>query len=153
MNAHSMPSQPLSILIAALGGEGGSVLMNWIVEAARASGLAVQATSVPGVAQRTGSTSYYIEIHPAPQAGRPEPVFALFPMPGRVDVAIASEHLEAARLMERGFVSPKRTTLIMSTSRVYTTAEKNADGGRPVRSGQSGDGGACVGPKARRDRS
>lgn len=117
-------TQPLTILIAALGGEGGGVLMNWIVEAARASGLAVQATSVPGVAQRTGSTSYYIEVLQPPESAGSDPVFALFPMPGRVDIAIASEHIEAARLMERGFISPKRTTLIMSTSRVYTTAEK-----------------------------
>ena len=116
--------QPFSILIAALGGEGGGVLMNWIVDAARAQGLAVQATSVPGVAQRTGSTSYYIEILPAPPAGSPAPIFALVPMPGRVDVVVASELSEAGRIMERGFVSPTRTTLITSTSRVYTTAEK-----------------------------
>ena len=58
--------RPLTILIAALGGEGGGVLMNWIVDAAQAAGLPVQATSVPGVAQRTGATSYYIEILPKP---------------------------------------------------------------------------------------
>jgi indolepyruvate ferredoxin oxidoreductase, beta subunit len=115
---------PFTILIAALGGEGGSVLMNWIVAAARATGHAVQATSVPGVAQRTGSTSYYIEVLPAPPAGAPAPVFALVPMPGRVDVVVASEIVEAGRMLERGFVSPTRTTLITSTSRVITTAEK-----------------------------
>jgi indolepyruvate ferredoxin oxidoreductase, beta subunit len=27
----------------------------------------VQATSIPGVAQRTGATTYYIEIYPAPR--------------------------------------------------------------------------------------
>ena len=47
-----------SILIGALGGEGGGVLMDWIVHCARMSGLAVQATSVPGVAQRTGCLLY-----------------------------------------------------------------------------------------------
>jgi indolepyruvate ferredoxin oxidoreductase beta subunit len=119
------PAQ-LAILVAALGGEGGAVLMNWIVAAARASGLAVQATSVPGVAQRTGSTSYYIEMarRPAPDAAAP--VFALMPVPGRVDIVVASELVEAARLMERGFLSPSRTTLVTSTSRTYTTAEKAA---------------------------
>lgn len=117
--------QPYCILIAALGGEGGGVLMNWIVEAARTAGLPVQATSVPGVAQRTGSTSYYIEMmREAAPAGSPQPVFALVPMPARVDVVVASELVEAGRIFERGFVSPKRTTLITSTSRVYTTAEK-----------------------------
>ncbi len=117
--------KPLTILIAALGGEGGGVLMNWLVEAATRKGLAVQATSVPGVAQRTGSTSYYIEMmrEPSPH-GTHEPVFSLVPMPARVDVVVASEFVEAARMLERGFVSPKRTTLITSTSRVLTTAEK-----------------------------
>ncbi len=114
-------------MIAALGGEGGSVLMNWIVAAARASGLPVQATSVPGVAQRTGATSYYIELLTVPSPGA-APVFALVPMPGRVDVLLASELVEAARMMERGFVSPNRTTLITSTSRTYVTTEKIAMG-------------------------
>lgn len=112
-----------SILIGALGGEGGGVLMDWIVQCARMSGLAVQATSVPGVAQRTGSTSYYIEMAERP-AGAPDPVFALIPMPGRVDFVATSELVEAARLMERGLVSPLRTVLVSSTSRVFTTAEK-----------------------------
>ena len=112
-----------TILIGALGGEGGGVLMDWIVACARMSGLAVQATSVPGVAQRTGSTSYYIEMCEKP-AGGPAPVFALTPMPGRVDFVAASELVEAARLMERGLISPVRTVLVTSTSRMFTTAEK-----------------------------
>ena len=115
---------PLRILICALGGEGGGVLVNWIVAAARAAGYGVQATSVPGVAQRTGSTSYYVEI----AEGGAAPVFSLVPMPGRVDVVLASELVEAARVMEGGFVSPGLTTLIASTSRVYSTAEKIAMG-------------------------
>jgi indolepyruvate ferredoxin oxidoreductase beta subunit len=118
-------AEPLTILIAALGGEGGGVLMNWIVDCALKSGLAVQATSVPGVAQRTGSTSYYIEMQTTPlPPGTPDPVFALVPMPARVDLLASSELVEAGRMLERGFVSPKRTTLITSTSRFYTTAEK-----------------------------
>ena len=52
------------MLIAALGGEGGGVLSNWLVDAASADGRRVQATSVPGVAQRTGATTYYLEIGP-----------------------------------------------------------------------------------------
>ena len=114
-----------SVLIAALGGEGGGVLADWLVHCARQAGLAVQATSVPGVAQRTGATSYYLEWRRQPlRAGEAAPVFALSPMPARVDVVIASEALEAARMMERGFVTPERTCLIASTSRVYTTVEK-----------------------------
>ena len=51
-------------------------------------------------------------------------------MPGRVDVVVASEWLETARMMDRGFVTPELTTLIASTSRVLTTHEKmhGADG-------------------------
>jgi indolepyruvate ferredoxin oxidoreductase, beta subunit len=113
------------ILIAALGGEGGGVLAEWLVQCALRAGLPVQATSVPGVAQRTGATSYYLEMLRAPlQSGAAAPVFALSPVPGRVDVVVASELLEAARTMERGFVTADRTTLITSTHRVYTTIEK-----------------------------
>ena len=53
-----------TVLIAALGGEGGGVLSNWLVDAAASEGRSVQATSVPGVAQRTGATTYYLEIGP-----------------------------------------------------------------------------------------
>ena len=112
--------RPFTLLIAALGGEGGGVLQGWLVECARAAGLAVQATSVPGVAQRTGATSYYLEV--ATAAGG-TPVFALSPVAGAVDVVLASELLEAGRMLERGFVS-ERTTLITSSSRVYTNLEK-----------------------------
>ncbi len=112
-----------SILVAALGGEGGGVLADWLVRSARHAGLAVQATSVPGVAQRTGATSYYIEF--ATQADTSHsPVFALSPVPAQVDVVVASEMLEAARMIERGFVTPDKTCLIASISRVYTTFEK-----------------------------
>src|SRR2546430_17215329 len=50
----------LSVLIPAVGGQGGGVLLEWIVEAALADGLQVHGTSIPGVAQRTGSTTYYV---------------------------------------------------------------------------------------------
>jgi indolepyruvate ferredoxin oxidoreductase beta subunit len=112
------------VLIAALGGEGGGVLAGWLVQCARDAGLPVQATSVPGVAQRTGATSYYIEWQAA-AAGAAPPVFALHPLAGQVDVLIASELLEAGRMVERGFVAAN-TTLITSTHRVYTTLEKMA---------------------------
>ena len=117
-------TKPFTLLIAALGGEGGGVLADWIVECALAQRLPVQATSVPGVAQRTGSTSYYIEMMRTPAPDGAQPVFALNPMPGGVDVVLASELAEAGRMIERGFVHPKRTTLIAASHRVYTTQEK-----------------------------
>jgi indolepyruvate ferredoxin oxidoreductase, beta subunit len=123
-------NQPLSILVAALGGEGGGVLADWLVQCARASGLAVQATSVPGVAQRTGATSYYVELLREPTATTAATVFSLHPTAATVNMVVASELVEAARVMERGFVSPG-TLLVTSTHRTYTTAEKLApDDGR-----------------------
>ena len=60
-----LPERPITILIAALGGEGGGVLADWIIAAATARDYPVQSTSIPGVAQRTGATTYYVEIYPA----------------------------------------------------------------------------------------
>jgi indolepyruvate ferredoxin oxidoreductase, beta subunit len=124
MNA--LPERPVTILIAALGGEGGGVLADWIIAAATEQDYPVQSTSIPGVAQRTGATTYYIELYPAPiaQLGERRPVMTLTPAPGYVDVMVSSELLETGRAMLNGFVTPERTTLIASTHRVYTTAEK-----------------------------
>jgi indolepyruvate ferredoxin oxidoreductase beta subunit len=116
----------ISILIAALGGEGGGVMADWLMEAATAADLPAQATSIPGVAQRTGATTYYLEIFPVARQdlhGR-EPVLSLTPSPGNVDVMVASELIEAGRAMLNGFVSPERTTLVASTHRIYATVEK-----------------------------
>ena len=52
-----MTSRPVTLLIAALGGEGGGVLTDWIIAAAARRGLPVQSTSIAGVAQRTGATT------------------------------------------------------------------------------------------------
>ena len=123
-------ARPLTLLIAALGGEGGGVLTDWVVAAAHAAGYPVQATSVPGVAQRTGATTYYMEIWPEPVAdlGGRQPVFCLVPAPGEVDIVAATELLEAGRCIMNGFVTPDRTHLIASTHRMYTTLEKMAAG-------------------------
>ncbi len=124
-----LPQRPLSVLIAAMGGEGGGVLSGWLVGAATAAGLTVQATSIPGVAQRTGATTYYVEIWPEPLApDAPEPLFALYPTPGEVDVMVASELIEAGRAIAAGYVSPERTTLIAADHRVYAIAERSAMG-------------------------
>ena len=60
----TLPERPVTVLIAALGGEGGGVMADWLMEAATQSGLPAQATSIPGVAQRTGATTYYLDIFP-----------------------------------------------------------------------------------------
>jgi indolepyruvate ferredoxin oxidoreductase beta subunit len=122
----SLPERSITVLIAALGGEGGGVMADWLMHAATASGFPAQATSIPGVAQRTGATTYSLEIFPAQrgQLGGREPVMSLTPSPGNVDVMVASELLEAGRALQNGFVSPERTTLIASTHRIYATVEK-----------------------------
>ncbi|HEX4113720.1 MAG TPA: indolepyruvate oxidoreductase subunit beta family protein [Stellaceae bacterium] len=120
-----MTDTPVKILIAALGGEGGAVLTNWIVAAADSLGYPVQSTSIPGVAQRTGATTYYIEILPrAVMAGEKRPVMALVPGIGDVDIVVTSELLEAGRAIGGGFVTPDRTQLVASTHRIYAMAEK-----------------------------
>ena len=115
---------PLRISIHALGGQGGGVLADWIADVAVHAGWWAQATSVPGVAQRTGATVYYIEIAPP----GPEPVMALMPTPDDVDVVIASELMEAGRAVARGLVSPERTVLIASSHRIFAIGEKSAMG-------------------------
>lgn len=120
--------RPITLLIAALGGDGGGVLTNWIVTAAEEVGYPVQSTSIPGVAQRTGATTYYIEIFPvlARDLGGKRPVLALTPGVGDIDVAVASELLEAGRAVASGFVTPARTHVIASLSRFYAMDEKIA---------------------------
>ena len=116
----------LSLLIPAVGGQGGGVLSEWIVDAGLEAGLRVHGTSIPGVAQRTGSTTYYVELHAADGEG--EPAFSLYPVPGALDVLVAPEFLEVGRMIELGFVSPARTTVIASTHRLYSIHEKIATG-------------------------
>jgi len=122
----SLPERPITILIAALGGEGGGVMADWLIAAAAQCGFPSQSTSIPGVAQRTGATTYYLEIFPATaaQLDGKQPVFSLTPSPGNVDIMVASELIEAGRAMQNGYVSPDRTTLVASTHRIYATIEK-----------------------------
>jgi indolepyruvate ferredoxin oxidoreductase, beta subunit len=115
-----------SLLIPAVGGQGGGVLAEWIVEAAALENLVAHATSIPGVAQRTGSTTYYVEIFTGP--GEPAPTFSLYPVPGALDVLLVPEFLEVGRAIEVGFPSPERTAIIASTHRLYSIHEKVATG-------------------------
>lgn len=122
------PVRAITIAVVAMGGEGGGVLSDWIVDLAEHAGCIAQSTSVPGVAQRTGATIYYIELFPeaAARAVGREPVLALMPVPGDVDIVVASELMEAGRAVQRGLVTPDRTTLIASTHRVYSIRERTA---------------------------
>jgi len=118
--------RPVTLLICALGGEGGGVLAEWLVDTATRSGYSAQSTSIPGVAQRTGSTTYYFEVFPVPVAelGGRKPVFSLYPVPGALDVLVSSELLETVRHIGNGMASADRTLVVTSSSRTLTTAEK-----------------------------
>ncbi|MDE1009008.1 MAG: indolepyruvate oxidoreductase subunit beta family protein [Paraburkholderia fungorum] len=124
-----MSERPIGIAILAMGGEGGGVLADWIVDLAEHEGYPAQTTSVPGVAQRTGATIYYVEFHPRAldvHDRAHEPVLSLVPTPGDVDIVLASELMEMGRAIQRGLVTPDRTTLIASTHRVYSMTEKTS---------------------------
>ncbi|SEJ88617.1 indolepyruvate oxidoreductase subunit beta family protein [Paraburkholderia diazotrophica] len=123
-------AQPIKIAILAMGGEGGGVLADWIVDLGEHNSYHAQTTSVPGVAQRTGATIYYVELFPQRlgEASSRMPVLALMPTPGDVDIVLASELMEAGRAVQRGLVTQDRTTLIASTHRVYSIGEKSAMG-------------------------
>lgn len=119
-------NRPITLLVCALGGEGGGVLAQWLVDVATRAGHAAQSTSIPGVAQRTGATTYYLEFFPQPQSaiGGRRPVFGLVPVPGALDALVCSELLEAARQVTLGLVDAKRTLVIASSARTLTTAER-----------------------------
>jgi indolepyruvate ferredoxin oxidoreductase beta subunit len=123
-------ARPVTILVGALGGQGGGVLAEWLVDAAMRAGYVAQSTSIPGVAQRTGATTYYVEVFPVPERelGGRVPVLSLAPVPGAIDLVVVSELLEAVRITQAGFVDPLRTMLVASTGRTLTTVEKMAPG-------------------------
>ena len=123
-------AKPINIAILAMGGEGGGVLADWLVRVGERNDYLAQTTSVPGVSQRTGATIYYLELFPrsALRDRGPMPVLGLMPMPGDIDLVVASELMEAGRAIQRGLVTPDRTHLLASTHRVYSMTERIALG-------------------------
>lgn len=145
-----MSARAIKIAVMALGGQGGGVLASWIVKAGERAGFLAQSTSVPGVAQRTGATIYYVELFPVAEAQKrgAAPVLALMPAPGDVDILLAAEMMEAGRALARDFLSEK-TVLISSTHRVYAVGEKIVMGdGRqdadPLRAAVERAAGRCI---------
>lgn len=130
-------TRPICVLVGALGGQGGRVLADWMAEAAALAGYPAQSTSIAGVAQRTGATTYYFELFPErePEAA---PIFSLFPDSGEVDLMAALEPAEATRAMSRGLIT--RDTIVISTlDRQYSTAEKMDAGDGRIDSAQLAD--------------
>ncbi|MEE8445062.1 MAG: indolepyruvate oxidoreductase subunit beta family protein, partial [Alphaproteobacteria bacterium] len=128
--SEAAPTRAITIMLASIGGEGGGVMADWLVRAATRAGYPVQSTSIPGVAQRTGATVYYVELFPEKLSGLGDrrPVLSVYPGIGDVDVMVASEFAEAARAVANGFVTAERTLLIASTHRIYSTGERTAPG-------------------------
>lgn len=126
-------NRPVCILISALGGQGGGVLVDWLVSAARAEGLAAQATSIPGVAQRTGATTYYYEVWPGRDASGTAH-FSIYPAAGSVDMVLAFEPMEAGRALAGGLIGAE-TAVITARDRVISTAEKVLPGDGILKAG------------------
>ena len=121
-----MTQHPITLLICALGGEGGGVLSEWLMDTARACGFAAQSTSIPGVAQRTGATTYYVEVFPVPlsELGGKRPVLSLYPVPGNLDALVSSELLETTRQIGNSMSAAARTRVISASNRSFTTQER-----------------------------
>ena len=116
-------SDLIKVLIPAVGGQGGGVLTEWVVQAFFLEDFDAQGISLPGLSQRGGSTVYYLEAHPKPESEDKSIIFAQFPVPGEVDIILAQEFLELGRALELGYGSDK-TTIVTSTHRIYSTLEK-----------------------------
>lgn len=114
----------IKILIPAVGGQGGGVLTEWLLQAFLLEGFEAQGISLPGLSQRAGSTVYYIEALSSRISSNQKPViFSQYPVPGDVDIILAQEFLELGRILESGYGTDK-TTIVSSTHRVYSTLEK-----------------------------
>jgi indolepyruvate ferredoxin oxidoreductase beta subunit len=116
-----------SVLIAAIGGQGGNVLAEWLFLAASLDEqkMKAQAIALPGLSQRGGGTTFYLEIaHQAKdQTELDRVVFSQHPFPGRVDIIIGQELVELGRVLRTGYAG-NRTTVVGSTYRNYTIGEK-----------------------------
>ena len=88
----------LSIAILAVGGQGGGVLTNWIVDLAPKVAMTYKPLLSRGCPTDC-ATVYYIEMAPKSNA-----TYTQSPAPGDVDIMIAAELAEAGRAVLRGFV-------------------------------------------------
>ncbi len=113
----------IKILIPAVGGQGGGVLTEWLVQLFLIEGFEVQGVGLPGLSQRGGSTIYYLESYSKVEPDAKPIIFSQYPLPGDIDIILAQEFLELGRVLELGYGSDK-TTIVSSTHRIYSTLEK-----------------------------
>ncbi|MBE3551692.1 MAG: indolepyruvate oxidoreductase subunit beta family protein [Kyrpidia tusciae] len=117
------------ILIGTVGGQGGGLLTNWLVRGFYYAGWFAQSIGVLGLAQRSGTVTYYVEAKP----GLERPMISVYAHPGDVDLVVGQELLELGRLLRGGFAAPG-CTIIGNVYRYYATLEKMpaGDGTYPV---------------------
>jgi indolepyruvate ferredoxin oxidoreductase beta subunit len=111
---------PITILIAAVGGQGGQLFAQWFFDAARIAGFAPVGVGLPGLSQREGATTYYLEFFASPEETS---LFSPFPEKGQVQILIGLELLELLRAVQSGYLSADGV-IVGSTHRVLTADEK-----------------------------
>jgi indolepyruvate ferredoxin oxidoreductase beta subunit len=113
-----------TIYIAAVGGQGGALLTEWLVAAANQMNFQAHSVGIPGMSQRGGATSYYVEMIPEQAAhDHQDTVLSPAPFHGEIRCLVGLELLELGRAVQAGYSSAK-TTIIGSTHRDYTILEK-----------------------------
>ena len=111
---------PITVLVAAVGGQGGQLFSQWLFDAAKIAGFAPVGVGLPGLSQREGATTYYLEFFANPEETS---LFSPFPGKGQVQILIGLELLELLRAIQSGYLSTDGV-IIGSTHRVLTADEK-----------------------------
>ncbi|MCX7967741.1 MAG: 2-oxoacid:acceptor oxidoreductase family protein, partial [Armatimonadetes bacterium] len=111
---------PITVLVAAVGGQGGQLFSQWLFDAAKEAGFYPVGVGLPGLSQREGATVYYLEFFPEPELTS---LFSPFPEKGKVQILIGLELLELLRAVREGYLADDGT-IIGSTHRVLTSDEK-----------------------------
>ncbi|MCS7223429.1 MAG: 2-oxoacid:acceptor oxidoreductase family protein [Armatimonadetes bacterium] len=112
--------EPLTVLISAVGGQGGQLFAQWLFEAGRQAGYYPVGVGLPGLSQREGATVYYIEFFKDPVSTC---FFSPFPEKGNTHLVIGLEFLELVRTIREGYLAPDGF-VFGSRHRVLTTEEK-----------------------------
>ncbi len=112
--------KPITVLVAAVGGQGGQLFSQWLFDAAKEAGFYPVGVGLPGLSQREGATVYYLEFFAEPEATA---TFSPFPEKGKVHVLVGLELLELLRALREGYLA-EDGAIIGSTHRVLTTDEK-----------------------------
>ncbi len=115
-----MERRPITVLVAAVGGQGGQLFSQWLFDAAKIAGFAPIGVGLPGLSQREGATTYYLEFFARPEETS---LFSPFPEKGQVQILIGLELLELLRAIQSGYLSTDGV-IVGSTHRVLTADEK-----------------------------